>query len=347
MSTGRGIIDGLLVQWGDRLFYPANRTVRPRPQARLDGTLAHRAADIRQRIAATVVRRAPQVFTRVTGGGRGMAGIAVHLRYITNDGRLEFEDDRGVTRQGKAALLDVQNQWRYSGSFIASTGHRREALNILLNMPAATDPDLLLKAARDFARIELAGHRYVMALHRHQTRPHVHLCVKVESSGGERLRPYEADLRRWRETFAERLRHWGVDAEATRRPVRGAIESYDPLWVVRAKARGQPPPRSASPATTDRLHQQRHCIEAIRCWAEIAKALNESDREEDRRLAPHVTDFVARMPFVAQTLKRHPEALPEVRRYLQAHPQRDSLRERQQEQQPTATRSRPDIQWRR
>ncbi len=54
-------IDGALVQWGERLFYPHNRIVKVAPQPRLLGSLAQRAAIIRSRIEATVVRRAPQV----------------------------------------------------------------------------------------------------------------------------------------------------------------------------------------------------------------------------------------------------------------------------------------------
>ena len=66
-------IDGVLIQWGDRLFYPGNRVVKVKPQPRLDaGAMRQRAAAIRERIEATVVRRAPQVMVKVTGGGRGM-----------------------------------------------------------------------------------------------------------------------------------------------------------------------------------------------------------------------------------------------------------------------------------
>jgi hypothetical protein len=37
-------------------------------------------------------------------------------------------------------------------------------------------------------------------------------------SPGKRLNPRKADLHRWRETFAEKLRGWGTDAEASRQP---------------------------------------------------------------------------------------------------------------------------------
>ena len=66
---------------------------------------------IRHRIEA-IVRRAPQVMVKVTGGGRGMKAIAAHFRYITRNGRLEIEDDRGVVERGKEALLDIERQWR-------------------------------------------------------------------------------------------------------------------------------------------------------------------------------------------------------------------------------------------
>ena len=82
-------VDGVLVQWGDRLFYPGNRVVKVRPQPNLgDGGMHQRAEAIRKRIESTVVKRAPQVMVKVTGGGRGMLAIAAHFRYISKNGRL-------------------------------------------------------------------------------------------------------------------------------------------------------------------------------------------------------------------------------------------------------------------
>jgi hypothetical protein len=101
-------IDGVLITWGDRLFYPGNRVVKVKPQPRLNGGSARqRAAAIRERIAATVVRRAPQVMVKVTGGGRGMKAIAAHFRYISRGGRLDIEDERGETMRGKDALHEL------------------------------------------------------------------------------------------------------------------------------------------------------------------------------------------------------------------------------------------------
>ena len=92
----------------------------------------------------------------------------------------------------------------------------------MLSMPRGTDPLSVQRAAREFAQAELADHSYVMVLHDHQANPHVHISVRAESKHGKRLNPRKADLHRWRETFAEKLRGWGIEAEATRQATRGA-----------------------------------------------------------------------------------------------------------------------------
>ncbi len=46
-------IDGVLITWGDRLFYPGNRIVKVKPQPKLNGDSACLcAAAIRERIEA-------------------------------------------------------------------------------------------------------------------------------------------------------------------------------------------------------------------------------------------------------------------------------------------------------
>jgi len=122
-------IDGVLITWGDRLFYPGNRVVKVKPQPKLNaGAARQSAAAIRQRIEATVVRRAPQVMVKVPGGGRGMKAIAAHFRYIRKNGRLEIEDERGETMRGKDTLYDLADGWRFGGTLIddvAEPGQRR------------------------------------------------------------------------------------------------------------------------------------------------------------------------------------------------------------------------------
>jgi len=101
-----------------------------------------------------------------------MKAIAAHFRYISKNGHLEIEDDRGVVEQGKGSLRDIERQWQYGGAYIDDVGHRREAFNIMLSMPKGTDPQIVLKAAREFAKIEFTNHRDVMVLQFYQANPH-------------------------------------------------------------------------------------------------------------------------------------------------------------------------------
>ena len=292
-------IDGVLVQWGERLFYPRTHMVKVAPPPHLaKGALHNHAAHIRQRIEAMVLRHAPQVMVKVTGGGRGMAAIAAHFRYIAKAGRLPFEDDRGVAREGKDALQDLAEQWRHGGSRIDETSPRREAFNIMLSMPAGTDPLIVMKAVREFAQTELADHRYVMVLHDHQANPHVHLSVRAESRHGKRLNPRKADLHRWRETFADKLRGWGVEAEATRQATRGEQRRYATLWQVKAEQEGRLRKSHAESKSSDKAKANR--TQAMLAWSHITQALAGSDQPEDRRLAEAIVSYVRQMPHFVE-----------------------------------------------
>jgi hypothetical protein len=298
-------IDGVLVQWGDRLFYPGNRVVKVKPQPRLDaGETRKRAAAIRERIEATVVRRAPQVMVKVTGGGRGMQAIAAHFRYISKNGRLDIEDERGETIRGRDAVHELTEDWRFGGSLIGDVGYRREAFNIMLSMPRGTDPLIVQRAAREFAQTELADHKYVMVLHDHQANPHVHISARAESQQGRRLNPRKADLHRWRETFAERLRGYGVDAEASRQAVRGRCRNPDALWRLKALEEGR---LNKLRDSSVRTHASEGYLKALHAWRHIGHALAGSPDAKDVRLAGCIADFL-QSPSIVRTLVREPAA---------------------------------------
>jgi len=291
-------LDGVLVQWGERLFYPGNRIVKAAPLPRLHGNSQQRAAAIRRRIVATVARRAPQVMVKVTGGGRGMGAIAAHFRYISKNGRLDIEDDLERTHQGTEALGDLAEQWRLGGSLIDEVGYRREAFNIMLSMPKGTDAQLLKVAAREFAAEELREHRWVMVLHEHQANPHVHLSVRAEAIDGTRLNPRKADLHRWRETFAQKLRGWGIDAEASRQATRGATQRYDPLWRMKAREDGRLRQAGATGKSGQAYQLSRD--EAMTSWSQIALALEQSADGQDKALAQGIRRFLDESPYMKE-----------------------------------------------
>jgi hypothetical protein len=305
-------IDGVLIQWGDRLFYPNNRIVKTRAQPQLSGLASRqRAAAIRKRIEATVVRRVPQVMVKVTGGGRGMKAIAAHFRYISKNGRLEIEDERGQRVRGKDTVRELADDWRYGGSLIGEVSDRREAFNIMLSMPRSTDPLTVQWAAREFAKVELADHKYVMVLHDHQANPHVHISVRAESKHGRRLNPRKTDLHRWREIFAEKLRERGVDAEATRQPTRGATRNHPDLWQTVAAEDG----RLLRPRSTHRggVAAAASRGEAREAWLQIAAALSASEDVYDRNLAELIHRFTAGRDREVERTSGRGAASPESR----------------------------------
>jgi hypothetical protein len=292
-------IDGILVQWGDRLFYPGNRLVGSRTPRLRDPSAEQRARALRQRIHATVVRRAPQVMVKVTGGGRGMKAIAAHFRYISKAGRLDIEDEQGEVSWGRGGRRELVEEWRLGGALIEDTSPRREALNVMLSMPRGTDPLAVQCAAREFARSEFADHKYVMVLHDHQANPHVHLSVRVESKSGRRLNPRKADLHRWRECFAEKLRDLGVEAEATRQATRGVAQNYDPIWRLKAKQSGRQQIHRRATKASPAAHNSR--LLAAESWRHIASALSASALAGDRGLAAAINHHVTQ---VERTLSR-------------------------------------------
>jgi hypothetical protein len=286
-------IDGVLVQWGDRLFYPGNRVVKIRPQPSLgDGGMHQRADAIRKRIESTVVKRAPQIMVKVTGGGRGMLAIAAHFRYISKNGRLGMENEQGEVLQGRSAVYGLSDEWRYGGSLIGDDGHWREAFNIMLSMPRGTDLLIVQRTASELAAAELVNHKYVMVLHDHQANPHVHLSVRwsAESICGKRLNPRKADLQRWRQTFAEKLRGYGVEAEATRQASRFQTRNSEHLWRLKAREVGRL--RKARPEDKSSPRSPTPRAAALRAWLHIGQALAESSDAKDMKLAGSITLFL-------------------------------------------------------
>lgn len=197
--------------------------------------------------------------------------------------------------RGKDSLHDLAEQWRYGGALIAEEGHRREAFNIMMSMPRGTDTVIVQRAALEFAAVELAGHRYVMVLHDHQANPHVHPSVRAAARDGLRLNPRKADLHRWRETFAEKLRGRGIEAKASRQATGGENRRFAALRRVKARDDSRLLANRPALKSGDAYLASRHG--ALEAWARIADALQRSERAEDRALALDVFRFVRESPF--------------------------------------------------
>ena len=90
-------------------------------------------------------------------------------------------------------------------------------------MPGSVNAEAVKDAVRALAVQEFGGrHDYAMALHTDTRHPHVHLTLRTVGEDGGKLNLRKADLQRLRDSFAEKLRHRGIEAESTPRHARGA-----------------------------------------------------------------------------------------------------------------------------
>ncbi len=284
----------------------------------LGSTAAHWSAQI---LASR--RGAKEVMVKISGGGRDADGVQAHFEYIDRHGKLDIETDQGETLRGKSAGATLANDWGLGYGEVPGAPHSRmkanaqgerraprQAFNIVLSMPAGTPPEKVLKAAKKFAREEFAHqHRYAMALHSgpgHGKHPHVHLVVKAEHEyGGARLSPRKADLRRWRERFAEYLIEQGVAATATRRADRGLIKTSKKTPIYRAMQREHKTPDSNR---SENLYTEagdskfmRRKLEAVR--RELKASGQVEDRESYRALLSERAQVTSRYDDAVRWLR--------------------------------------------
>lgn len=191
----------------------------------------------------------PEVMVKVSGGGKSADAVQAHFAYVDRHGKLEVHTDEGEKLQGKDVADYLVDDWNLDagkGQYRSQpkTGEKdrrpKQVHNIVFSMPAGTPPEKFLAATKKFAREKFAlQHRYAMVLHTDQGHPHVHLVVKAQSEGGQRLYIRKATLREWREDFAGILRYLGVAANATPAALRGKPKDRKPDGIYRALKRGQ------------------------------------------------------------------------------------------------------------
>jgi len=288
--------------WGKQLLCPGLRRYgRPGKDPRIRRQAPLGGATLRAGLRA-IVRRAPEVMVKVTGGGRGMGAIKAHMAYISRRGELALENELGQHIQGREELAGVAEEWQLGGGLIPTFSHRREAFHVMLSMPPETDAQAVLGAAREFAREEFSLHKFAFVLHDPATdpdshRPHVHLIVRAQGRDGRRLNPRKADLARWRQAFADRLVERGVAASATRRQTRGVLQPAKTLLdhhvgAIERKAWALRQGEDAR-QTEDRV---------LIAWKHIATALLKSEEADDRTLGREALRFVAGMQTVARRM---------------------------------------------
>ena len=112
-----------------------------RPKRGKPPSIKHFAARL-----ARVAKNSPEVFVKVSGSGKSRAHTLAHLTYITRNGKLEAENERGEKIVGKEGVKEVFNEWGFQtpGN---SERKRAQTVNIVLSMPEGTDAQAVLSAA--------------------------------------------------------------------------------------------------------------------------------------------------------------------------------------------------------
>jgi hypothetical protein len=262
--------------------------------------------------ALRTARGTPEVMVKVSGGARTLRGVAAHFDYIGREGRGDIETDDGQILHEKGIENALLKDWDLDlptrrRAIIGDRKPLKRVHNLVFSMPEGTSPDKLLKAVRTFASKEFGlRHRYAMALHTDQRHPHVHVVVKAVSEDGERLNIRKATLRKWRQDFAQCLRDFGVEANATERAVRGAVTPRKLDGIHRAVRRGASTHmQHRAEVVAHELARRNFQIEpgkgaltstrdaVLRGWAGLADALDISGRRSE---AATIRQFTARMP---------------------------------------------------
>lgn len=231
--------------------------------------------------AKRVTGKASEVMVKITGFGKGAGHVKAHLDYISRNGKLELENDRGEILNGKDEIKELFKDWEKDFGDSKRRKNQRDTMHMVMSMPEGTDPESVKSAVREFTKATFGkNHEYVFALHTDEPHPHCHVTVKCLGHDGKRLNPRKEDLQQWREAFAQTLRDQGVDAEASPRHSRGVVKKAEPS-VIRHIERGDEthPPRVSKvraaqirEAAQELVAESRGVPVAAKPWEEAIKA---------------------------------------------------------------------------
>ena len=298
-------INDRLVEWGDQIFEPPIRKIRPKKERQTSLWLSayqswrgveasNRGLLIREQIERTV-SKAPEVMVKITSkknAGKGMLPIRNHLSYISRNGKLELETDQGDIIIGKTALEDLFSDWQTSatGSVIPEQSNERLATNLIFSMPKGTPSKELQDCVRNLLHEEIQGrYAFVFALHEDTDHVHAHVCVKRAAlKRGPLFALKKADLARWRERFASHLRDHGIEANATPRRTRGVTKESLPLEIYHLTQAGRQNHLQKRPiaVATEGLFKRQKAA-----WDNIATTLKTSPLPKDYDLSKMVEAF--------------------------------------------------------
>lgn len=302
------VIDGVIKEWGDRLYYSS---VKPRKGNNIrNGVLPLPCSPRPKNVSylndclVRTVDRVPEVMVKISGGGKNMGSIKAHIAYISRNGSIELEDEKGQLSMGKDGIQEVCVAWAKGRIGIPNDGEkRREAFNIILSMPPGTDRQSVKEAARDFAIEQFKKHQYVFVAHDDEKHPHVHVAVKAVDCEGRRLNPRKSDLQLWRESFAEKLRDHGIMANATPRRARGITHKSEKQFTRHMKSKLAISFQEKTRQVERSGKNINFANSPLKTYGDLARLLV-CQGESNRQLALKIVRFIQEMPSIPNKNKQ-------------------------------------------
>nr|WP_319247200.1 relaxase/mobilization nuclease domain-containing protein [uncultured Celeribacter sp.] len=245
--------------------------------------------------------------------------VGEHLSYISRNGKIELENDRGEMFDGKQEVAELYREWiekhddaRRAGE---ATDRTRMTRGIVFSMPGFVNAETVKDSVRAVAVEAFGGHYdYVMALHTDTRHPHVHLTVRTVGYDGVKLNLRKDDLQHLRDIFAEKLRGHGVEAESTPRHARGVTQRGETTSVYKIRQRGEKSfmyTRKQREVQRDLNDNGGHLPQkpwddalvarrnrVMRTYGNAVKILEQSDDPMDWQLAKATKEFSARLTDV-------------------------------------------------
>ena len=208
---------------------PPSRVFAPKSEALL-----------KQRIVRATGIDADHIEITPTGTSHGKDGAAYRIEQFVARG--EARTERGIPIANVADAANLARDWSHSLNSKAG----RDTMHLILSAKAGTDHAAMTNAAREFLHDTFSGHKFMFALHTDKEADghiHAHAIVAMKSETGEKLSTKKADLKAWRESFAEHARTQGLKIVATSAAERASSQSYGPRDKAIIDAADQPRPQ--------------------------------------------------------------------------------------------------------
>ncbi len=186
-----------------------------------------------------VTKRLPQAILKISSHNKGQGRVRARLRYVSRQGLLSIETDEGITVEGLEEVDRLVDDW---AADFSSRVNSRDTMSLVISMPAGTDEDAAVSAARAFfAETFKENHEYAFAAHDDTDNFHIHLVVKARGRDGKPMRSTRRDPQLWRQGFAEKAREQGIELDASPRYARGVGRRTPPTSVFEIRRRDEMP----------------------------------------------------------------------------------------------------------